>query len=383
MKKILKIFTLVLLVLILSSLCFSVRAENEVEEPSLISTNTTNNENENKDTFLLQSAITLSGKYSGNVFAIGQKVIITEGTKIDGDLFVIAADLDVDGLTASQNVFFIGNIANFTKSYINKLFFISADCTFNSTYISNDIYSLNQNLKIINNSISYGSIYTAVEHITVDESSSINGNLTYFSAQKGNINESSVKGLIKFEQSEQEKKSVSTLIFGYVMSLISSLIIVFVVSLLLTKFGPKYTDFVIKMAKENKIGRIFGCIGIGLIAPIVLLLISILLLFTRVGIHLSLLIAAFTSILFILGTPIAEIYIAHLFARDKGTKTYYISLLLITIVVWVLSIIPVCGFIVGSLVSLFGIGLILYYYFKSNVIESNDDNKVKVKEKSK
>ena len=311
MKKIFKIFTLVLLVLILSSLCFYVKADNEVEEQRLISTNTSDNI-ENKDTFLMQNTITLSGKYSGNVFALGQSVIITEGTKIDGDLFVIAAELNANGLTASQNVFFIGRTANFTKSYINKLFYISSDCTFNSSYISNDIYSINQNLKVINNSTSYGSVYTLVENITLDESSSINGNLTYFSAQKGNINESSVKGLIKFEQSEQETKSVSTLIFGYVMSLISSLILVFVVSLILTKFAPKYTDFVIKMVKENKVSRIFGCLGIGLISPIVLLLISVLLLFTRIGIHLSLLITAFASILLILGTPIAEIYIAHL-----------------------------------------------------------------------
>lgn len=382
MKKIFKIFTLVLLVLILSSLCFYVKADNEVEEQQLISTNTSDNI-ENKDTFLMQNTITLSGKYSGNVFALGQSVIITEGTKIDGDLFVIAAELNANGLTASQNVFFIGRTANFTKSYINKLFYISSDCTFNSSYISNDIYSINQNLKVINNSTSYGSVYTLVENITLDESSSINGNLTYFSAQKGNINESSVKGLIKFEQSEQETKSVSTLIFGYVMSLISSLILVFVVSLILTKFAPKYTDFVIKMVKENKVSRIFGCLGIGLISPIVLLLISLLLLFTRVGVSLSLLTLSFASILFILGTPIAEIYIAHLFARNKGTKVYYISLLLTTIVVWGLSIIPVCGFIIGFLVSIFGIGLILYYYFKSNVIESNSSEDNKVKEKSK
>ena len=382
MKKIFKIFTLVLLVLILSSLCFYVKADNEVEEQRLISTNTSDNI-ENKDTFLMQNTITLSGKYSGNVFALGQSVIITEGTKIDGDLFVIAAELNANGLTASQNEFFIGRTANFTKSYINKLFYISSDCTFNSSYISNDIYSINQNLKVINNSTSYGSVYTLVENITLDESSSINGNLTYFSAQKGNINESSVKGLIKFEQSEQETKSVSTLIFGYVMSLISSLILVFVVSLILTKFAPKYTDFVIKMVKENKVSRIFGCLGIGLISPIVLLLISVLLLFTRIGIHLSLLITAFASILLILGTPIAEIYIAHLFARNKGTKLYYISLLLTTIVIWGLSIVPVCGFIIGFLVSIFGIGLILYYYFKSNVIDSsNEDNKVK-EEKNK
>ena len=382
MKKIFKILTLVLLILILSSLCFCVKADNEVEEQNLISTNNSNN-SENKDTFLLQSTITLSGKYSGNVFALGQNVIITEGTKIDGDLFVIAADLNATGLTASQNVFFIGRTANFSKSYVNKLFYISSDCTFNSSYISNDIYSINQNLKVLNSSTSYGSVYTLVENLTVDESSSINGNLTYFSAQKGNINEESVKGLIKFEQSEQEQKSFSTLFFGYVMSLISSLILVFVVSLILTKFAPKFTDFVIKMAKENKVSRIFGCLGIGLISPIVLLLISLLLLFTRVGVSLSLLTLSFASILFILGTPIAEIYIAHLFARNKGTKVYYISLLLTTIVVWGLSIIPVCGFIIGFLVSLFGIGLILYYYFKSNVIESNSSEDSKVKEKSK
>ena len=382
MKKIFKILTLVLLILILSSLCFYVKADNEVEEHSLISTNTSDN-SENKDTFLLQNTITLSGKYSGNVFALGQNVIITEGTKIDGDLFVIAADLNATGLTASQNVFFIGRTANFSKSYVNKLFYISSDCTFNSSYISNDIYSINQNLKVLNSSTSYGSVYTLVENLTIDESSSINGNLTYFSAQKGNINEESVKGLIKFEQSEQEQKSFSTLFFGYVMSLISSLILVFVVSLILTKFAPKFTDFVIKMAKENKVSRIFGCLGIGLISPIVLLLISLLLLFTRVGVSLSLLTLSFASILFILGTPIAEIYIAHLFARNKGTKVYYISLLLTTIVVWGLSIIPVCGFIIGFLVSLFGIGLILYYYFKSNVIESNSSEDNKVKEKSK
>ena len=381
MKKIFKILTLVLLILILSSLCFCVKADNEVEEQNLISTNSSNSEN--KDTFLLQSTITLSGKYSGNVFALGQNVIVTEGTKIDGDLFVIAADLNATGLTASQNVFFIGRTANFSKSYVNKLFYISSDCTFNSSYISNDIYSINQNLKVLNSSTSYGSVYTLVENLTVDESSSINGNLTYFSAQKGNINEESVKGLIKFEQSEQEQKSFSTLFFGYVMSLISSLILVFVVSLILTKFAPKFTDFVIKMAKENKVSRIFGCLGIGLISPIVLLLISLLLLFTRVGVSLSLLTLSFASILFILGTPIAEIYIAHLFARNKGTKVYYISLLLTTIVVWGLSIIPVCGFIIGFLVSLFGIGLILYYYFKSNVIESNSSEDSKVKEKSK
>ena len=382
MKKIFKILTLVLLILILSSLFFCVKADNEVEEQNLISTNSSNN-SENKDTFLLQSTITLSGKYSGNVFALGQNVIITEGTKIDGDLFVIAADLNATGLTASQNVFFIGRTANFSKSYVNKLLYISSDCTFNSSYISHDIYSINQNLKVLNSSTSYGSVYTLVENLTIDESSSINGNLTYFSAQKGNINEESVKGLIKFEQSEQEQKSFSTLFFGYVMSLISSLILVFVVSLILTKFAPKFTDFVIKMAKENKVSRIFGCLGIGLISPIVLLLISLLLLFTRVGVSLSLLTLSFASILFILGTPIAEIYIAHLFARNKGTKVYYISLLLTTIVVWGLSIIPVCGFIIGFLVSLFGIGLILYYYFKSNVIESNSSEDNKVKEKSK
>ena len=184
----------------------------------------------------------------------------------------------------------------------------------------------------------------------------ITGNLSYSSNSQIEIPENIVLKEIKYSKyTNTTSTNIFSNIWNYVINLITSLVCIFIIYLLISKFAPKYLDNLSNITGLN----LLKSLGIGLGLLILIPIISVLLLITEIGSILGIIILLIYIILLIIANPIFIISIAT-FAKNKLQNKFniYLYILAITIIVSLISLIPYVGFIISMLISLIGFGII-------------------------
>lgn len=379
-----------LLILLFSSHCFATIEPRTSEEPTTegdsvvtsengdneISETTTENENPswtNGDLFSFENKVTISNVVDGNAFVIGKEVTITG--EIGGDLFVIADKLNIEGGYVYSSIFACAN-----EITINGVVYdVYATCnTFNlesNGFIYRDMKvnasTINMNGKVRRDA------YIDANSINFKDSNEpiIYGSLNYSSKSEISIPEESVEGEINYSASNVKgENNVFKTVLSYILDLLTTLLLTFVVTLILLWLTPKFIERVNNM----NVVKSFISLGIGFLAPIVLVIVGLLLILSSVGISIFVCSMFAFIIIAYIGFAITSIFFGNIFTKllkMEGTIKFVLITLAVSTILWIICQIPVLGVICSFVISIFGIGTTLV-----NMVLRKEDAKSEIKE---
>lgn len=349
-----------------------------------------------------QVTTTETNMHQGDVYLTGDDVTIDY--VIDGNVFVFANNVTINSQIGGDAFIFANNVTIAEQGYIFSNLFVVAP-TLNLSGVIYDVYALSNNvtmtgyvyrdIKISTDTLNlYGTIgrnafvncntmhfsqntsNTPEEEITIGSQGMINGSLQYTSKNEISIPEGSVTGEITYNQAQSGNSIQSYLIS--LGTIIATAILVWLVCLWL---APKFVK------KENLIDKrnILPEIGLGILTPIVLIVVSLILIVLGITSPFGLWVLALTFILMGLSTSIFVISLNNLVCNklkiEKNIGKF--GMLIVTAaVLWLIGLIPYVGMIFGVIVVIIGLGIIVYHLFKKEKKEEKG-KKVEKVEKSK
>ncbi len=332
---------------------------------------------------------------SGNVFAKADKFVLESGSEINGDLYIYANEVSLEAKSkVNGNIFIYANTFNLKAEvggslyatvnsfnmdafgYISKDLYLNADkATLNGSVYRNSFitakdittenYFINKkdfNIKDANNLTFSGEILGNAtincKNIMFNNNDNIKckiyGNLSYSSKQQIEIPEGIVSKEISYNN--YVNTNFYNNLSDYIINLISTLVCIYVIYLLISKFSSKY---LYKLSDISYLD-LLKYLGIGLGLFVLLIVVSILLLITKIGTTLSIIILLIDILLLLIAKPIFIISIATFIKNKLSNKiNIYLYVLAITIVLSLINLIPYLGAILSLIFKFTGFGMII------------------------
>lgn len=376
-----KLATILFIILVLiSSICFATTEPSTTDENvSLISEEATNEDEHDHeadstndwlstDLFKFEEDVVVNEIVDGNAFIIGKNVTIKG--EIGGDLFVIADKLTIDDGYIYSSIFACANEIS-VNGIVYDMYALSNNFTINeSGFIYRDAKifanSININGKIKRNA------YLDANSYNFSEEATIGGNVEYSASEDITIPEGVVSGEVTRNESKEisEVENISDTILSYITDLVKTLAYTFVVLLLLLWLTPK---FISKLSDVN-VSKGFIALGIGLATFASILVGSILLLFTVIGVPIAISALVLLTILACISFSVTSIFFGKLFSKLlklEGNVKFTLITLASSIALWILTKIPFLGGFVTVLITLFGVGLVTVNVFSKEKKENN------------
>lgn len=308
--------------------------------------------------YIMGNDITFGSVIGGDVYILGNTVKISKDALIYGNLYVLANTLQIDGYVYGGDLY--------------------AACS--QLIVSQDA-AINRDIRVTAGSINFDggvgrNIYSSSNSITIGETAQVLGDLNYSSPEAVEIPAGVVKGKINYSQSDSNSGD-SAPVLTYVISLAQFVVLVMVIFAITVFIAPKFLKRVEKAGAKS----ILPSLGIGLIGLIATLPLAILLLVSMVGTSVGFaLISSWSFLIFNLATPISLIAIAGLLASkfEALSKSHNVlAVIIVTLVTWLLELIPFVGSIIALLLAVYGFGLIITTVWKSRKEENGliQDNK--------
>ena len=373
LKNKLKIIAL-LVAIILVLMVPTVRAENEVENanssvmpisenPEGTTQETISEDNFKRgDVYLTGDNITIDYVVDGNLFVLANSLTIN--SQIGGDVFVIANSVNVgeQGYVFS-NLFALSN--NVTISGVVYDLYTSS----NSVTINGYIY---RDIKVISNSLTINGMvgrnaFVKTDTINFATSSSeenqitsngiISGDLSYTASSEISIPEGAVSGSTNFTKSNTSNDAS---VQEYILSLGRFLATVAIIWLLCLWLAPKFLNTTSKLVSKKSL----PIIGYGILTPILTLIAFVIFVILGITSNIALLALALLFLLFAISSSIFAIAINKFICNKLKIEKTSISfgmLIVLSAIIWGISLIPYVGFIASLLISIYGLGLIVYY----------------------
>ena len=342
----------------------------------------------NEDIYKKGTDVTISETVNGNVFIIANTLKVTG--QIGGDLFVIADTLDIDGGQIYGNVFAIAK--NIT---LNGLIY--------------DLYAACSTLEVKYDGVSYRDLKVACENATINGVVGKNANLTVSNLLTiksdamiyGDLKYTSPNELKLVNSSDEESETdvkIEDLVTGttkhepgsvtnavssksgimdYVITLLVVLVYTLVIWLVISKFTPKFYEKITHVTdKKMLISLLVGFLGL-----IVIPIIAIVLLLTVVCVPVAIALLVIYGLLISTSFSISAITSAGKLAEKVKVLAKYNNLpavVISTIVLWVLTLIPVVGVLFVILTVVCGFGLVLMSLYnrkdkKAEVVETKTE----------
>lgn len=365
-------------------------SEEKTIEPRETETSTETNEAQtteqseiyNGDLYLFENDIVMDQLVDGNVFIFGNNVKITG--KVNGCLFVCANNLTFDEESyVIQSIYACANTIKFNGIVQVDLY---ASCR--QLDMSSDSF-VGRDLRVGADTLNFSSgvgrnafVYVNNFNFMAESDPIIYGDLTYTASRELSLSQELVQGNISYKPDmENEESSIGEVILDKVFELCSSLLYVAVVLVLAILLAPKFIEKASSYVTTQAICKSFG---IGLLATIIAVVVSLVLLFSVIGIPVSFAIVALLVLLISIATAVTSICITYKlkekFAYSKNYLTY-LTLAGVVIVIWALKLIPYVGWIISFVVKMIGLGVIVYYLLTKN--KSNKEETVKKEKKEK
>ncbi|MCI8383900.1 MAG: hypothetical protein HFJ33_03415 [Clostridia bacterium] len=376
-----KFKTIIILTLIILSLSLPiVRAEDEIINPidSTPEVTTENNEpvpiNATDDPANNTTAITEENFKKSDIFLTGDNVVIDY--IVDGNLFVFANNVTINSQIGGDAFICASNVTIGEQGYIfSNLFTFSKNVTINGVVY--DLYSASQNITIngyiyrdihvgSNNMNIFGTIgrnafvnsntynFVKTDDSNNEKRASITGNLHYTAPSELSIPEGIVTGETKFEPSNLFKENN---LQNQLIRLITFLITVITIWLLCLWIAPKFLKNNHSLLTTKKV---LPVIGFGILTPIILVLLSCIFLLLGVTYPLALLTFLIFFAFIAISNSMFIITLNNIICKKlKIEKKIGIFGMLVatTVVLWLIGLIPIIGFITGSIVLILGLGI--------------------------
>ena len=224
-------------------------------------------------------------------------------------------------------------------------------------------------------------VYVNTFNFMKESDAIVYGDLTYTASRELELSQELVQGNISYKPDmENEQNSVSEVILDKAIELCSSLLYVAIVFVLAILLAPKFMEKASTYITPATSAKSFG---IGILATIMAVVISLVLLFSVIGIPVSFAIIALLVLLLSIATAVTSICITYRlkekFAYSKDCLTY-LTLAGVVIVIWVLKLIPYVGGVVSFVIKMIGLGIIVSYLLQKN--KSNKEVKEAVKKET-
>lgn len=332
--------------------------------------------------------VNISSKIFGNAFVIADKFVLEPGSSIEGDLYVIAKEVEIgqssviygNAFIASDKVNLSGQIAGntyitskeFTMNYngliLQDLYLASEDASLSgiirrSAFInSNNIITNSDCIVYSNLNAEASSIELAGEvkenaklvgkNILFHPTASILGNLDYCTRNKLEISSEIVSGETNFSKlSNFNFEKILSKLISFASLIIYCMLFYFIIKKFFNNFMDKLSNF--------KAIDILKFLGFGLLIFVLVPLIIGLLFLIKVGYLLAFIVLAIYTLLLSLSIPT---FIAGFseFVYSKFDKLpSWLYVIILSGILYGLSYIPYAGFIIILLGMIIGIGMIV------------------------
>ena len=395
LKRKIKIISLIVL-LVISLFAPIVNAENEVK----VEATTTDQVNpiseiqetitiKEGDEYLFQDNVTIDAPVDGNLFIMANTVTIN--SQIGGDAFIFANTINIEenGYVLS-NLFACANTIH-VKGVAYNIYSVGNTLTIDG-FVYRDVRSICNTLNI--NSMVGRNVFVDCSSINFKEKpntentpsitsyGSIQGDLNYFSDEEIAIPEGAVTGETYFTALNNHTFNISNYIYSLGAILVSA-IVIWLIGLWISPKLLHNTSHSMTLRKALQI------IGLGILVPIIIALLSIIILLIPITSQLTILLLCILAILFFISTSVAIINVNTMICdKLKITQNLYKLgfLIVTTIVYWLLTLIPYVGMVISLIAIIWGIGSISYSILikeKSDEKNSNSDKKISDSEEKK
>lgn len=335
----------------------------------------------NGNVYILSDSFTLQAgsEIHGDLYVASNSVNIEQDAVVDGNIFITASDITLNGqVTGSAYItadkFTMNFFAYITRDlYLNAKSSTLAGIVYRNAFItsSNELstmpdFRVNQNL-----SVDFTKNFTFSGEVNGDATINakaltfknddntkciINGNLKYATDSEMQIPEGIVIGEVS--TSKYVDKSVNKISFtSLVLKLFTILAYVLVIVIFSKLFAPKAME---KLPELNLANTLIS-LGIGFISLFAIVLLFIVLCLSGIGVSLAFFFV--TGYLFLLGLAL-PLFINKIAEVLKFKLNGYLKLLVVTVVFYLIGLIPVFGSAVMFIALLIGIGQILLGLFK-------------------
>lgn len=318
---------------------------------------------------------------SGDLYVIAKKVNIQKSSVIQGNLFATCEDLTLNGKVESS-VYAAAN--NFTMNYYGSIYkdlkLVAQNINLSSV-IRRNVDISTEKIVTDSNFLTYGNFTLTANSFDfsgeIDGDAKINsknlnfidgdddtsftclimGNLDYSSSEELKLTNTVVEGTVNYSKYEEKTTNKSSFKFkSFIFSLLTFVAYIFVSAWLFTLINKNY----LSKNYDIKVGKTFAAFGIGLLAFLVVIILSILLLVINIGSTLSFfLVFAYIFLLF-LAMPLFVLDIANLL---KGKMNLYLGILAIAFILALISKIPFLGGFVIFVFITTGAGRIIMHLF--------------------
>ncbi len=365
-----------IMLLVISLLAPMVKAENEVEATTTDQVDPISQTQETYtikegDEYLFEQNVTIDTPVDGNLFIIANNVTID--SQIGGDAFICANTITVEeDAYILSNLFACANTINI-KGAIYNIYSIGDTLTIDG-FVYRDIRSVCNSLNINgmvgrNVFVNCSDIHFKenTENSSVASYGTIQGNLNYFSDEEITIPDNAVSGEVIFSQLANYTFDIT----DYIYSLGTILVSVIVIWLIGLWFAPKVLQTSSNAMSWKKALQI---IGLGIIVPIVLALLTIIILLIPIASQFVLLLLCLLMILFFISTSVTLIDINDGICNkcNISKNVYKLGfLIIVTFIYWLLTLIPYLGTILSLITVIWGIGSVSYRLF----IKENKNDK--------
>ncbi len=305
--------------------------------------------------FVAGATVTLEGQIAGDIFVVANKFVIAENAYVDGIVFAMANEIEMNGIIYDL-------YTNSAKLTIGESGFIYRDLRANANELTIN-GKIRRNAHLNANTLTLANNGNAL----------IYGNLKYSSANEITVPEGAVTGEVTFSKGLSDNPISSNIYVSYGISLISTLVLVAIVLLIAFKAFPNGVE---KLGKIN----ILLALLIGIVALILVPIISFLLLFTVIGAKAAIALAAAYVVMLALGYTIAAIALGRFIAnvcKANNKPMEFLFVIITAAVLWGLSLIPYAGFVIKVLFSVTGFGLLIMAIFTKGTKNKEPKKEVK------
>lgn len=315
---------------------------------------------ENSDIFLIDENILIDYSVNGNVYLIGKNVNVAS-ENINGNVFVIAENASIKGIV-SGSIYVIGKDAKIETNAVNTVYAVAENVTLaENSNIMYDFDVITKKLDIrgnINRMLNAG-----VENLEIAQTAENieKGKVEYSGECIGKTDLLKNVDLVKYEKEENveetEKEIVTSKIENVLTNIVTSAIIIAILFLIIKNKETEQTE---------DYGNVIG-MGIlkGLLFAILVPIVSIVLLFTIVGLPIGILMIILYIIALYISMSVASLKVGQMIYEKTSFTNKSITILFaigVYIVTRLISLIPFAGFING-LFGLFGLGILIKWMF--------------------
>lgn len=320
----------------------------------------------NKTIYKVGRTVDVTGTVNGDIFCAGQTVTID--ANVNGDVICTAQTITVDGIV-NGNLRLAGQTITLGSKNSKNASLVAQDVTVqNNSTIGGDL-SVFANSVILNGIVGRdvtGTLHNMtvnnqvgrdlsvrINKLTLGSSAVINGNVDYTSPTKlTSQNGAVIDGTTTYRLAQVHHR-LSIWAGPVIIFRLIWLVGLLVLGLVLVALFPKIFDKWGKIAKS----RVWMALLIGFISMFAVPLIILILSLTVIGIPLAMLVILGWLVTAILSVPVAAYFVGNLVLRKKIMPV--IAMLVGSLILVVISMLPVIGFIVMLLAYWFSTGVLL------------------------